>query len=97
MSGPVERDGEDLILALRVQPRASRNELLLQGEQLKLKTTAAPVDGEANAELIAFLAKQFRVAKGQIELLSGETGRSKRLRIRAPKQLPPAIARLLSL
>ena len=83
----IERAGEDVILSLRVQPKASRDELLWQGEQLKLRITAPPVDGQANAHLVAFLAKLFRVAKRDVEILSGETGRENRIRIRSPQQL----------
>lgn len=83
------RQGEDLILRVRVQPRASRDEVCgLQGEALKIRITAPPVDGKANAHLIRFLAREFGVAKSAVELLSGETGRDKRLRIHAPARLP---------
>lgn len=90
----VQRQGDDLILAVKVQPRASKDELLWQGEQLKLRITAPPVDGKANEHLIAFLAKLFRVPKSQVEILSGETGRDKRLRVRAPREIPPAIGQI---
>lgn len=83
--------GQDLILTVKVQPRASKDELLWQGEQLKLRITAPPVDGKANEHLVGFLAKLFRVPKGQVEILSGETGRDKRIRIRAPREIPAEI------
>jgi hypothetical protein len=85
-------DGEDLILNIKVQPRASRDGFAeVLGEQLKIRLTAPPVDGKANAQLVSFLAKSFRVPKSDIELLAGETGRDKRLRIHAPRHLPPII------
>jgi hypothetical protein len=65
-------------LNLVVQPRASRTELA--GEQdgaLKVRLAAPPVDGAANAELIAFLSKQLRVRKRDFEILSGERSRRK--------------------
>ena len=84
-----EWQGEDLFLRVRVQPKASRDEFCgLQGEALKVRITAPPVDGKANAHLIKFLAKQFGVAKSSITLISGESGRDKRLRIHAPAKLP---------
>jgi len=49
------------------------------------------VDGQANAYLRAFLADLFGVAKSQVTLLAGETGRDKRWRIAAPKRWPPGI------
>ncbi|QMV62932.1 hypothetical protein DFO61_3812 [Ectopseudomonas oleovorans] len=83
-------DGEDLILDCHLQPKASKDEFAgLHGERLKIRLTAPPVDGKANAHLQAFLAKAFGVAKSQVSLESGELNRQKRLRIRAPQNLPP--------
>ena len=85
-------EGDNLLLPVRVQPRASRDEIVgWQDERLKIRITAPPVDGKANSHLVKFLAKAFGVAKRDIELLSGETGREKRFRIHAPKRLPDAI------
>lgn len=82
-------EDEDLILSLRVQPKASRDQLAeIQGDRLRIRITAPPVDGKANKHLIAFLAKLFRVPKSAITLVAGETGREKRVRIHAPRQLP---------
>lgn len=93
MSGWYRWDGEDLVLSLKVQPKASRDALAeVLGEELKVRITAPPVDGQANSHLIAFLAKTFGVAKGAVLLESGQTGRSKRLRIRKPRRLPKIIA-----
>jgi len=87
-----EWQGEDLVLRVRVQPKASRDEICgLQGEALKVRITAPPVDGKANTHLIKFLAKQFGVARSAVTLLSGETGRDKRLRIHAPARLPEGL------
>lgn len=89
-------EGEDLILALRVQPKASRDELVAadgDGDSLKVRITAPPVDGKANAHLIKFLAKAFGVAKSRVTLESGDSGRHKRLRIHAPSKLPLSMPR----
>lgn len=87
-------DGDDLLLRVRVQPRASRDELAeTLGDQLKIRITAPPVDGKANDHLIRFLAKMFGVPKGQVYLESGFTGRNKQLRIAAPRILPPILTR----
>lgn len=84
--------GNDLVLTIRVQPRASRNELAgIQDEALKVRLTAPPIDGKANAALLKFLGKAFGVPPSSIILESGETGRNKRLRIPAPRTLPPPI------
>lgn len=82
-------DGDDLILDCHLQPKASNDAFAgLQGERLKIRLTAPPIEGKANAHLLAFLAKAFGVAKSQIALESGELNRHKRVRIRRPKQLP---------
>ena len=53
----------------------------LHGEALKIRLAAPPVDGKANACLIAFLADRLGVARSAISLLSGEASRAKRVRI----------------
>lgn len=71
-------------LAVFLQPRASRDRILgwHQGE-LKVAVTAPPVDGEANARLIALLSKTLGIAKSRISLESGQTNRHKKLCIDA--------------
>ncbi len=82
-------DGEDLILDCHLQPRASGDAFAgLHGERLKIRLTAPPVEGKANAHLLAFLAEAFGVAKSQVSLESGELNRQKRVRVRQPKRLP---------
>lgn len=69
-------------LSLYVQPRASRVGIVgLHDGRLKLAITSPPVEGQANSQVIAFLAKLFRVPKGAVNLESGSQGRSKRLTI----------------
>jgi uncharacterized protein len=69
-------------LTLYLQPRASRTEVVgAHGDALKLRIAAPPVDGEANDELIRFLAKTLGVAKSQVSIVSGATGRKKRVRV----------------
>ncbi|MGL4317827.1 MAG: DUF167 domain-containing protein [Pseudomonas sp.] len=82
-------DGDDLILDCHLQPKASSDEFAgLHGERLKIRLTAPPVEGKANAHLLAFLGKAFGVAKSQVSLESGELNRQKRVRIRTPQRLP---------
>lgn len=86
-------DGRDLVLRVQVQPRASRDGFAgLHGDRLKIRLTAAPVDGAANAQLTAFLAAAFGVPKRQVQLVSGASGRAKTVRIEAPARLPPELA-----
>lgn len=69
-------------LLIRVVPRASRSEIVgMHDGALKVRLAAPPVDGAANAELVKVLAKAFGVAKGGVEIVSGETSKTKRVRI----------------
>jgi uncharacterized protein (TIGR00251 family) len=69
-----------VILSLRVTPRAAQSGIRgMQGEELKVSLHAAPADGQANQELLRLLAKFFSLPKRAVELLSGETSRSKRV------------------
>ncbi|MEW5739160.1 MAG: DUF167 domain-containing protein [Myxococcota bacterium] len=63
-----------------VQPRASRTKVVGEHDgRLKIALAAPPVDGEANAALIDFLADELEVRKADVRLLDGETSRRKRL------------------
>ena len=85
-------EGEDLLLSLRVQPRAARDELVgPAGDHLRVRITAPPVEGKANEHLRRFLAGLFHVPRAGVELLAGDQSRSKRLRIRAPARVPALI------
>ena len=78
-----------LWLEVIVQPRASLDKIV--GEyngQLKIQITAPPVDGKANNHLCRYLAKVFKVARSHITIVSGESGRHKKLKILNPQQLP---------
>lgn len=93
----LRQEGDTLWLDLYIQPKASRDQFQgLHGDELKLAITAPPVDGQANSHLIKFLAKQFKVAKGQVTIVKGELGRHKTVTISAPKQFPSEIAELLA-
>ncbi len=73
---------EAVTLSVRIQPRASKNELmLLEGGTIKIRLTAPPVDGAANEALARFLADTFSVAKSQVEIVSGHTSKNKIVRI----------------
>ena len=87
-------DGEDLLLALLVQPRAARDGWVgPQGDAFKVRITAPPVDGQANEHLIRFLAKAFGVSRADVILLHGASGRRKTLRIHRPTLQPLPVPR----
>ena len=72
-----------VIFAVRIQPRASKDEII--GEiagALKIRLQAPAVEGRANEALIEFLAQLLKTSKGAVRILSGERSRIKRLEIR---------------
>lgn len=84
-----EWQNDVLILNLHLQPKASRDEWAgLHGERLKLRIKAPPVDGKANVYLLKFLAGEFGVSKAACRLVSGDSGRDKRITITAPQKFP---------
>ena len=69
-------------LAVRVTPRARRNEIAgVAGDALKVKLNAPPVEGAANAALCDFLAEQLGVRKSAVTLVMGQTSRRKVVRV----------------
>lgn len=85
--------GSDLLLRCHLQPKASSDEVAgLHGDRLKLRITAPPVDGKANAHLLQWLGKQFHVPKSRVTILQGESGRSKNILIQAPAFIPAEFA-----
>jgi len=71
-----------VVLELLVQPRASRTRVVGEHDgRLKLQLAAPPVDGEANAALIEFLASELAVKKTAVVIARGETGRRKTVRV----------------
>ncbi len=90
------REGEDLVLELRVQPRASRSAVEgLRGDRLRVRLQAPPVDGRANEALVALLAEIFDVPRSRVRIEHGTGGRDKRVRILGTVSPPPALAAVL--
>src|SRR5262245_15674378 len=82
-------DGADLVLRVKVQPRATHEGIdRVHGGALKVRISATPVDGRANAALCRLLAREFAVPAARVALLRGASGAEKQLRIAAPLTLP---------
>jgi uncharacterized protein (TIGR00251 family) len=80
---PFRAQGDQLLLEVHVVPRAKRSALLgVHGGRLKVSLDAPPVDGAANAALLAFLAKQLGLPKRGVTLVRGETSRQKTVGLR---------------
>lgn len=91
-NAPCRRQGEDLLLAVRVQPRASRARLgEVTNGRLRVYLSAPPADGQANAQLIELIAKAFGTAKTRVRLVRGEQSRDKDLLIGAPTRMPSGL------
>jgi len=82
-------DGTSLRIEIAVKPRAKTDGAAgLHGGRLRVALKAPPVDGKANLHLIGWIAGEFGVAKQAVQLLRGETGRLKTLRIESPARIP---------
>jgi uncharacterized protein len=66
-------------LAVRVTPRASRNEIveMLEDGTIRVRIAAPPADDEANTALLEFLAEILGVPKSRLDIVAGKTGRDK--------------------
>ncbi|MBU0480349.1 MAG: YggU family protein [Proteobacteria bacterium] len=71
-----------VLLEIYVQPKSSKNRVCgIHNRMLKIAITAPPVDGKANSQITAFLAKLFRVPKSAVTLVSGLQGRTKKVSV----------------
>jgi uncharacterized protein (TIGR00251 family) len=76
-----EKNGA-VIFTVRVVPRASKSEIVgALGGALKIRIAAPPVDGAANTELTKLLAKTFDISKTQVEIINGQTSKTKQIKI----------------
>jgi uncharacterized protein (TIGR00251 family) len=81
----VKPDG--VVLTIKLQPKASSNEICgAQGNELRVKVTAPPVDGAANEALIRLLADELDCPRHQIQLLRGQTSRHKTIKVQGIKE-----------
>ncbi|QIM69711.1 DUF167 family protein YggU [Basfia succiniciproducens] len=92
----IEQTTEGLRLRIFLQPKASRDKIIgIHDDELKIAITAPPVDGAANAHLLKYLSKAFKVPKSAIILEKGELNRHKQLFIPEPKLIPEELQPLL--
>jgi uncharacterized protein (TIGR00251 family) len=71
-----------LTLRILVQPRASRSEIVgPHGDALKVRLAAPPVDGAANEELVRLLAREFKVPRSAVTIVSGQMSRRKTVKV----------------
>lgn len=81
--------GENLLLRVRVQPRASHDEILgVANDLLRIRTTAAPTDGKANKTVTRLLANYLSVPPTRITLIRGQKHRNKQFLVHGPLTMP---------
>ena len=69
------------MLVVRVTPKSSRNAVVVEGDAVKVYVTSPPADGEANAAVIAVLAKALGIAKSKLAIVRGESSREKTISV----------------
>jgi len=80
---PLEETEEGVRIRLRIQPRASRTEVVgLHGDRLRIRLAAPPVDGAANEELTRFLGDLLGVPGHAVGITAGHAGRQKTVLVR---------------
>ena len=79
---PLNESAKGLTFAVKVHPRARKNEITgTVGDALKLALTAPPVEGKANQAVIEFFADLFDIPRSSVTIASGETSRNKVVRV----------------
>jgi uncharacterized protein (TIGR00251 family) len=87
-------DGDTLVLNILGKPGANRDAIgKVKGNQLKVSVKASPVAGRATDHMVRFLAEEFGVKAGDIQVMFGRFNVNKQLRIRSPKKLPAVISK----
>jgi uncharacterized protein (TIGR00251 family) len=82
LPGFLRAQSDGVLLAIKLQPRASVNQIGKPlGNELQIKVTAAPVDSAANEALVRFLAETLDCPRSQVELLRGHTSRHKTIKL----------------
>jgi uncharacterized protein (TIGR00251 family) len=78
----VQQKADGIYLAIKLQPRASRQQIVgVQGNELKISVTAPPVDSTANQALVEFLCEVLQASRSQVTLVRGQTSRHKTIRV----------------
>jgi uncharacterized protein (TIGR00251 family) len=83
MDLPYSKAKDGVVIEVKVEPRSSRNEIIGAGDKIiRIKLTAPPVGGAANALLIKLLAEKFGIRKRDVIIMKGESSRHKLIKLR---------------
>lgn len=76
----IEAHRDGALIDIHAQPRSPRSEVAgAHGGALRVRITAPPVDGAANAAIVALLSQRLNVRRADVEIMGGATGRRKRV------------------
>jgi uncharacterized protein (TIGR00251 family) len=79
----IQENSRGITFKVFIQPKSAKNMIAgLHGDAIKIKLTAPPVDGAANKMCIQYLAKCLNVSKSSLEIISGQTSRTKQILLR---------------
>ncbi|MBX2859880.1 MAG: YggU family protein [Vampirovibrio sp.] len=84
MTIPIRTTPDGILLPIRVTPNSSKNEVLsfTEGDEVvRIKVTATPEGGKANAAMISLLAKTLKLPKTSVSIERGKTNRNKLLQL----------------
>jgi uncharacterized protein len=82
MPGFIRAQPDGVLLSVKLQPRASANEIgEALGNELRIKVTAPPVDAAANEALVRLLAQQLHCPRNRVDLVHGHTSRHKTVKL----------------
>ena len=89
MDIPFRKSKNGVLINIRVQPRSSKRSIeSVEGDVVRVKLTAPPADGAANAQLIEVLSKELQIRKSAISIVKGQASRDKVVEVRAtPEEL----------
>ncbi len=68
---------DGILLKIKIIPNSSKNQILPDGDIIKVKVTAQPIENKANKALIELLSKELKVPKTKIEIIKGLTSKEK--------------------
>jgi hypothetical protein len=79
---PIHQTPDGASFAVKLRPRAKKNAITGEiGDALKVSVTAPPIEGRANEACIEFLANALKVPRSSVSIVSGETRRTKVIRV----------------
>ncbi len=77
-----KQTSDGLLIKIKIVPNSSKNDIIVDGDLVKVKVTAQPVENKANKALIEFLSKKINIPKSGIEIVKGLTSKEKTLLIK---------------